>query len=85
MATFQNCLPDNCVKYSLFPVLNRVNSESSHEQSNDFRQRLAAYIANSYGLISHYLADYIWQNEPFNLRIVSNLEEGESFRDIFAL
>lgn len=62
--SLSNVLPDNTVKYSLFPAL------SGNEQ--DVEAQLTSYLNDSFAKLSPYLTDYIWQIEPFNLHIVQD-------------
>lgn len=64
-AAFEQILEDNTVRYQLYPRL----KPAAGQQVADYLQQ---YIDESLGKLAKYLTGYIWQKEPFNLRVAED-------------
>ena len=60
-------LPVDTVKYCLYPVIRKPTTSSPSQSS--FSDLLALYVIESLAKLNPLLTGYIWQNEPFNLRV----------------
>ena len=66
MAEKQQHVHQDVVEYSLFPILDRFLDEDETVQV--LEEYLNTYLAH----LSNDLVGYIWQDEPFRLKIVCN-------------
>lgn len=55
---------ENCVEFRLFPQF--PDGLNTNEREQLLEELQDSYLAH----LSAYLVDYIWQNEPFQLRVV---------------
>jgi hypothetical protein len=67
MAESGRRLPDDVCEYYIYPPLPMTFDDEVIERQ--LEQYMDLYLAH----ISEWLVDYIWQNRPFNLRVVTGL------------
>ncbi|XP_054717911.1 protein ecdysoneless homolog [Uloborus diversus] len=72
---FSSQLPENAVKYKLFPLLERKSSNKSFSNSTSCEIVAETYISK----LSGFLDRYIWQNESFNLRVVDCTTDSDPY------
>lgn len=64
-AAFDTILEENTIHYRLYPSL----KQSVGKNVADY---LSQYVYDALGKLAGHLSGYIWQKEPFNLRVVEN-------------